>query len=478
MSTSEEAAPVRPGDVLADKYRVDRVLGLGGMGVVVAATHLELDKKVALKFMLPHALTVPIAIERFTREARAAVRLRSEHVAQVLDVGKLASGSPYMVMEFLEGSDLGAVLEQRGALPVVEAVDYLLQACEAVAEAHALGIVHRDLKPRNLFLTQRLDRSALVKVLDFGISKVMPKLGEDHALTRTNDVMGSPSYMSPEQIKASRDVDGRTDIWGLGVILYELLSGRVPFLADTMPQLCGLVLTEPPTPLGTLKPALPASLIAVVEKCLAKKQEDRFQTVADLATALESFMPARSHLSAQRARALAATTNPMMSPAAASLRPVDPSLKRVNVSAGTTVSWADTVLATPKGKRAAALAAGGIVTVIALAGLTAATMKKRGSPVGGLVPLPSGVPSVIATPAESATLTVMGGASSISSSGGQAPAVPSGSGLRPPKAPSNAAPASATPPSANATPTPKPAVSARPAAAKPDDNALTPDFRK
>ena len=210
--------PVRPGDVLAGKYRVDRVLGVGGMGVVVAATHLQLQQRVALKFMLDAGLAQPTQVERFGREARAAVRLRSDHVARVLDVGTLETGSPYIVMEYLDGSDIGSVLEQRGAMPVDMAVDCVLQACDAVAEAHALGIVHRDLKPRNLFLTTRNDGRALVKVLDFGISK--HTTGSDLSLTRTTEIMGSPSYMSPEQFRSAKLVDERTDIWALGAILY------------------------------------------------------------------------------------------------------------------------------------------------------------------------------------------------------------------------------------------------------------------
>src|SRR5579864_8602341 len=175
------AIPVQIGDVLAGKYRVDRILGVGGMGIVVAATHLQLDQKVALKFMLPEALKLPALVERFAREARAAVRLKSDHVARVLDVGTLDTGSPYMVMEYLEGSDLGSLVERQGPMPVAMAVDCVLQACDAVAEAHALGIVHRDLKPRNLFMTTRNDGRALVKVLDFGISK--HKAGADMSLT-------------------------------------------------------------------------------------------------------------------------------------------------------------------------------------------------------------------------------------------------------------------------------------------------------
>ncbi|MEI9949592.1 MAG: serine/threonine-protein kinase [Pseudomonadota bacterium] len=202
----------------------------------------------ALKFLLPDALGNPEAVERFAREARAAVKIKSEHVARVSDVGTLENGSPYMVMEYLHGEDLAAWVRRSGAMAVPEAIEFLLQAGEAIAEAHALGIVHRDLKPANLFVTRRVDGSACIKVLDFGISKLTVPGAPDMGMTRTSAVMGSPLYMSPEQMSSSRNVDMRSDIWALGVILYEILTGRVPFEAETMPQLCGMILQDPTAP--------------------------------------------------------------------------------------------------------------------------------------------------------------------------------------------------------------------------------------
>ncbi len=227
---------VAPGTVLAGKYRVTRVLGEGGMGVVVAATHIQLDEPVALKFMLPSALGSTEAIARFLREARSAVKLKSEHVARVSDVGTLDTGAPYIVMEYLEGSDLAGELLTRGPLPPTDTVEYVVQACDALAEAHALGIVHRDLKPANLFVTRRRDGSPLVKVLDFGISKssALNEVGGGGSLTKTGGLMGSPVYMSPEQMKSAKDTDARTDIWALGIILYELVGGRTPFESETL----------------------------------------------------------------------------------------------------------------------------------------------------------------------------------------------------------------------------------------------------
>jgi len=192
MDRYEQAASVSVGEILAGKYRIDRVLGAGGMGVVVAAHHLQLDERVAIKFLLPEMLAQQDAVMRFSREARAAVKIKSEHVARVTDVGTLETGAPYMVMEYLEGIDL-AELVRRGPLPITQAVDFVLQACEAIAEAHALGIVHRDLKPANLFLATLPGGVQSVKVLDFGISKLtgLSASGGQDSATRTKALMGS-----------------------------------------------------------------------------------------------------------------------------------------------------------------------------------------------------------------------------------------------------------------------------------------------
>ncbi|HTJ43297.1 MAG TPA: serine/threonine-protein kinase [Kofleriaceae bacterium] len=288
---------VTPGQVLAGKFQVERVLGQGGMGVVVSAYHLVLGQRVALKFLLPEAMQHPEAVERFLREARAAVRLKSEHVGRVIDVGTLDNGAPYIVMEFLEGGDLSQFVQRNGSLPVAAAVDFLLQACEAIAEAHALGIVHRDLKPANLFITRNPDGSPLVKVLDFGISKAATT-DQDFSLTRTSAVMGSPGYMSPEQLRSTRDVDARSDIWALGVILYELTSGRQPFVADSITELALKVAMDPLPPLYA--PQLPPGFSEVVSRCLEKDAGRRYQNVAELAVALAPFGPNGSYEAAER----------------------------------------------------------------------------------------------------------------------------------------------------------------------------------
>jgi hypothetical protein len=270
------------------------------MGVVVAAHHMQLDEKVALKFLLPHAVESAESVARFLREARAAVRIKNEHVARVIDVGKLENGSPYMVMEYLEGCDLGEWLDQRGPLPVAQAVDFLLQACEAVADAHALGIVHRDLKPANLFCIRRSDGEFSIKVLDFGISKITTPGAPGHDMTRTSALMGSPLYMSPEQMQHSKGVDARTDIWALGIILFELLAGQPPFTAEAVTHLAIKVANEPAPPLRALRSDAPAGLEQIVATCLEKDRSRRFRSVGELAIALKDFGPKHARLSVER----------------------------------------------------------------------------------------------------------------------------------------------------------------------------------
>jgi eukaryotic-like serine/threonine-protein kinase len=289
-SPSEDfsSTEVKAGDVLAGKYRVDRVIGAGGMGVVVLATHTVLHDRVALKFLLPHVLSNPSVAARFLREAQSAVKIKSPHVARVIDVGTLDTGSPFMVMEYLEGRDLGDLLAADGPLDTDVACVFALQACEALAAAHAAHVVHRDIKPANLFITNTADGAPTVKVLDFGISKSAGLDGQA-ALTQTQVSMGSPLYMSPEQMRSARDVDARADIWSLGVVLYEMLSGTLPFIADSMPQLCALVLENSAPPVRAIRPDIPEGLGDAVAKCLQKRVDDRFDNVAELAKALAPY---------------------------------------------------------------------------------------------------------------------------------------------------------------------------------------------
>ncbi|WP_437970569.1 serine/threonine-protein kinase [Sorangium sp. So ce260] len=301
MFTPDESSipiPIAPGDVLLGKYRVENVLGRGAMGLVVAARHLALDDRVAIKVLLPQYVRDPEILQRFLREGRAAVRIRSRHVVRVADVGTLPNGAPYMVMDHLEGKDLAAVLAESGVLQVPFAIELVLQVCEALAEAHAQGIVHRDVKPSNLFLTRNADGSPCVKVLDFGISKMAH--AEDHALTRVGGVLGSPLYMSPEQLRSASDVDGRADIYSLGVVLFQLLAGRTPFVAQELAQLVYLVTQGEPQRLRALRPDIPEPLEQVILTAIARDRDRRFPTVADLALALVPFAPPHLRAAAER----------------------------------------------------------------------------------------------------------------------------------------------------------------------------------
>jgi serine/threonine-protein kinase len=305
MATENEEQPQedllpREGDVLAGKYRIDRVIGQGGMGMVVAAHHTTLRQNVAIKFLLPEAAKRDDATERFLREARAAVSIQSEHVARVTDVGTLDTGSPYMVMEYLTGADLGQLIEERGPLPIPEAIDYILQAGEAIAEAHSLGIIHRDLKPANLFVTRRADGTPLVKVLDFGLSKATKPGGLDASLTGANVVMGSPFYMSPEQVRSLKGLTMRTDLWALGIILYQLLTGERPFVAESLGALFLMIGADPPPSMRARRPEIPPELEAAIFRCLEKDPGARTRTVAELARALSPFGGPDSHISVER----------------------------------------------------------------------------------------------------------------------------------------------------------------------------------
>jgi serine/threonine-protein kinase len=275
------------GDVIAQKYRVEGLVGRGGMGVVVSARHVQLGQSVAIKLLTlpPDEDRRDEAIGRFLNEALAAARLRSDHVVRIYDVGQLESGLPFMVMELLSGVDLGSMLDQRGALPEAEAVDYVLQACAGVAEAHQAGIVHRDLKPSNLFVTQRSDGLPLLKVLDFGISKQLsdPNSGELlPTFTNTRTLMGSPNYMSPEQVRDARRVDARTDIWAMGIILQELLTDAPVFRGESFPGVCAAIVADPPMPVRTMRPDVSDRLEAIIERCLQKDVQKRYQSIAEL----------------------------------------------------------------------------------------------------------------------------------------------------------------------------------------------------
>ena len=291
--------PFAPGDLIAGKYEVIELIGSGGMGYVVSAMHVELGEVVALKFLRSEALVIEELVERFSREARAAAKIRSEHVARVFDVGVLPDGIPFIVMEHLAGQDLADVVRERGPLPIKVAVEYVMQACEALAAAHAAGVVHRDIKPENLFLTKHSQGLDFIKILDFGISKVALAPGK-RGFVRTMMPLGSPVYMSPEQIRSADRVDARTDIWSLGCVLFELLTGTVAFNEPSLMQLSAAILEHDPVPLREYVPDAPEELEDVVLRCLEKDADKRYRNIAELAIALYPFAPRRSRISAER----------------------------------------------------------------------------------------------------------------------------------------------------------------------------------
>jgi serine/threonine protein kinase len=324
-SDPDRDAPVREGDVLAGRYRVERVLAAGGMGIVVAARHMQLNQRVAVK-VLTHNVGSTQAIARFLTEAKASALLRSEHVVHVSDVGTLESGQPFMVMELLDGDDLSQVLEGEGRLSVEQAVDYLLQACEGLAEAHAARIVHRDLKPGNLFRARRPDGSNIIKVLDFGVSKALSTdVRAEGTVTTTDQVFGSPLYMSPEQMQSASKADERSDIWSLGVLLYELVSHKMPFDAESMAGLAVRIATDPPTRLVTVLPSVPLELEGVIFKCLEKDPNNRYANIAEFAADLEPFAPGcRPQVERIQRLLFGATNPPRAAPSAPSMRRIVP----------------------------------------------------------------------------------------------------------------------------------------------------------
>jgi serine/threonine protein kinase len=283
------SGPLAPGTVLQGKYRVEHVLGEGGMGIVVAAIHLGLDQRVALKVLRPELRRMPDVVERFQREARAASKIEGAHVAKVLDVGVLDDGTPFMVMEHLEGNDLSSVRREGRPLPPALAAGYLIEACAAIVEAHGLGIIHRDIKPANLFLAKKRSGKTEIKVLDFGISKLGGPGEADSALTGSAVAMGSAEYMSPEQMMSARDVDARADIWSLGVCLYELCTARGPFSGASLGDTCAKVIHGAPAPPRSVVPQILPGIEAIILRCLDKDPAKRFASAADLAAALAPF---------------------------------------------------------------------------------------------------------------------------------------------------------------------------------------------
>jgi len=409
----EPSAIPTPGDLIAGKYRVERVLGVGGMGYVLAARHTKLDELVAIKMLRGDVLRSHDDVARFLREGRACSKLKSEHVVRILDLGEVDGAIPYLVMEQLEGRDLAAVLRDHGTLSVPQTIECVLEACEAVAEAHALGIIHRDLKPANLFLARTPRGVGSVKVLDFGISKIIEEAADgDLSLTATRTLMGSPLYMAPEVMRSARAADLRSDIWALGCILYELLTGVTPWQGETVTELCVRVLEETPRPIARFRDDVPEGLEAVVLRCLAKRPEDRFQTVLDLSTALASFAGkngADRLLGIERV-VLAAEERQRRGRAAGSLplastdRTAAENAETVSAGEGTLRAFGTTKHVGGRRSRAVALVIAGVLTLGALALiLVLGRGGREHSATSAAAPGPLPLPSVSTSPTASAS---------------------------------------------------------------------------
>ena len=292
--TSKEVAdslPLKPGMVVSGKYRIEEMIAAGGMGAVLLAHHEVLDQKVAIKLMRPKLAREKEAGQRFLREARAAARIESDFVARVTDVD-MWEDTPFMVMEYLKGDDLDALIDSEETLTVSDAVDFVMQGLAGLHAAHNIGVIHRDLKPSNLFLVTRSDGRRRVKILDFGISKV---LGDDSeglkagATTSTEAMLGTPRYMSPEQVSSAKDVDVRTDLWAMGLILYELLTKRYPFEGESAGAILAAILTNDVEPAHSIRRDVPKRLDKVIAKLLAKRREERFASAKHALKALAPF---------------------------------------------------------------------------------------------------------------------------------------------------------------------------------------------
>lgn len=391
---ADTSVPVAEGDVLAGKYRVEKVLGQGAMGVVVAAKHIHLDQRVAIKFLTGRATREVLG--RFQREAQAASKLRNEHIARVIDFGDLDGGLPYLVMEYLSGQDLQQVLKAEGPLPMHEAIGHILQVCEAMAEAHSAGIIHRDLKPSNLFLTMGSDGSKMVKVLDFGIAKAMGAPDEPEggmSLTRTEAVLGSPLYMSIEQVRSSRDVDARADIYSIGAILYQLLTGRVPYEAQTFPELILKLGTEEPPPPSMFRADIPPPLEETILRCLERDRTKRFPNLGELAAALAPFALDEHIGSAERALR---TIDKAAGPGSTTLSPAALRATRSSLAGTRTASsMSSTTTADPRSGRMKTVGLAAIALVLGMASVLAlvAFISKPGGGAGGPAAGGTGAPA-------------------------------------------------------------------------------------
>ena len=423
-------AGVSPGDSIGGRYVVEEVLGSGGMGVVVAARHEALGHRVAMKLVSASMSADANAFVRFSREARIIASLESDHVVRVVDFG-MHAGTPYMVMELLSGRDLGAELRTRGALPVAEAADYVIQACDGLSVAHAKGIVHRDVKLANLFAAMRADGERVIKVLDFGVSKLQVDAQDDVQLTRTTAMIGSPLYMSPEQIRDPRNVDARADVWSLGIVLYKLLTNEAPFDGLSANAVCAAIAADPPAPLEAHAPHVPERLRATVLRCLEKRREQRYPNVAALARDLAPFASPRGRAIAD-ALALRATEDGVLDVGLGEL----PSSEQVVSADGSGVVERRSRVPSSRSR----IVWGGVAALIAVGATLAVTATLRAqNPSAAAVAEPQSAPTFV-EPSIAATTEAAGPASPPASPSIAASSAAAPSAAKEPTQPSASAP--------------------------------------
>ncbi|HVU00820.1 MAG TPA: serine/threonine-protein kinase [Polyangiaceae bacterium] len=281
---------MQPGDVISERYRLHRLLDVGGMGEVWAAKNELTQKQFAIKFLLPNLAERPDALERFVREAETAGRLNHKSIVDVFDVAQAEDGRPYIVMELLVGESLEARLEREGTLTSLEAAAFLAQVADGLDCAHRAGIVHRDLSLANVFLVRNPDGGRPIpKILDFGVSKTLGPTDDDRTQTGHGTVLGCPEFMSPEQARGAEAVDARTDVWSLGIVLYRCLAGTSPFRAKNYNALMVAILTRPHRPLLEVAPQVDPELLEIVEGCLQKDREHRIQSAREVANRLTAI---------------------------------------------------------------------------------------------------------------------------------------------------------------------------------------------
>ena len=286
----------QPGHIIDGKYRITRLLGTGGMGAVYEGENIRIRRKVAIKVLHGSVSSQPDVVARFEREAQASALVGSEHICEVLDLGELPDTSRYMVMEYLEGDTLSGLIKKSGRLSPFQSIPVLLQILDALGAAHAAGIVHRDLKPDNVFiLPQKSGITNFVKILDFGVSKFSQLGGEAMNVTRAGAVVGTPYYMSPEQARGSSAIDQRTDIYAIGVLLYQASTGQVPYQAETFNELLFKIVLEVAPPPQVYVPDMDPEFAAIIQRAMAREPDQRYQSCAQFREALVQFQSTRAN---------------------------------------------------------------------------------------------------------------------------------------------------------------------------------------